>query len=125
MKLSLKTKVEPTIQRKLRLPVSLNNRMNGTAKLADELGVDYHATLVAATEQFNDELDGRLREMKTKGQHATTFSSTIGLTKEATQGLTAEASSVPATKDLPPPGSNQTHASNGAGSKGTPADRHG
>ena len=46
--------------------------MNDTAALADELGVDYHATLLAALEQFNSEFDARLREMKAKGQSATT-----------------------------------------------------
>ena len=71
MKLNIKPKAERTIQRNLRLPISLNQQIDNTIALADELGIDYHATLVAAIEQFNIELDARLREMKDKGNGAT------------------------------------------------------
>jgi hypothetical protein len=71
MKLNIKPKAEQTIQRNLRMPVSLNNQMNDTSKLADELGVDYHATLISTIEQFNTEFNARLREMKGKGQSPT------------------------------------------------------
>ena len=71
MKLQLKPKAEATVQRNLRVPISLNKQMNDTAALANELSVDYHATLLAALEQFNTEFDARLREMKAKGESAT------------------------------------------------------
>jgi len=71
VKINMKPKAERTIQRNLRLPISLNKQMDNTTALADEFGIDYHATLVAAIEQFNIELDARLREMKDRGNGAT------------------------------------------------------
>jgi hypothetical protein len=71
VKINIKPKAERTVQRNLRLPISLNQQMDNTTALADELGIDYHATLIAAIEQFNIELDARLREMKDKGNGAT------------------------------------------------------
>jgi hypothetical protein len=71
MKINIKPKAEKTVQRNLRVPVSLNEQMNATTSLADELNVDYHATLLAAIEQFNTEFDLRLREMKAKGERPT------------------------------------------------------
>jgi hypothetical protein len=84
MKINIKPKAEPTVQRNLRVPISLNKQMNETTALADELGVDYHATLLAALEQFNIEFDARLREMKAKGERPTT------------SGITAGSESIPA-----------------------------
>jgi hypothetical protein len=71
MKLAIKPKAEKTVQRNLRVALSANEQMNKTAALADELGVDYHATIVAAVQQFDAELYARLLDMKAKGQSAT------------------------------------------------------
>lgn len=80
MKLTIKPKAELTTQRSLRVPVSLNQQMNATAALADELRVDYHATLLAALEQFNSEFDARLREMKTESANHTAAGTMSGTT---------------------------------------------
>jgi hypothetical protein len=78
LKLNIKTKAEQTVQRNLRMPASLNNQMNDTSKLADQLGIDYHATLLSIVEQFNTEFDARLREMKAKGERPTASGITAG-----------------------------------------------
>jgi hypothetical protein len=71
MKINIKAKAEPTVQRNLRLPLSLNKQMSDTSTLAQELGIDYYATLLGALEQFNSEFDARLREMKLKDEGST------------------------------------------------------
>jgi hypothetical protein len=112
MKLNIRTKVEPTVQRKLRFSVSLNKQMNDTTELADELGVDYHATLIAAVEQFNTELNARLREMKAKGERPTTSGTTNGLIVEADRGPAAEAPTVSGSKEPKHPNTHKTNADN-------------
>jgi hypothetical protein len=72
MRLTIKSKAERNIQRNLRLPLPLHQRMNATAALADELRVDYHATLLAALEQFDAELNARLCDMQAEHKHPTT-----------------------------------------------------
>lgn len=71
MKFPIKAKAEKTVQRNLRVALSINEQMNQTAALADEVGVDYHSTLVAALQQFDADLRARLLEMKAQGQRAT------------------------------------------------------
>lgn len=94
MKITIKSKAEPTVQRNLRVPISLNKQMNETTALADELSVDYHATLLTALEQFNSEFDARLREMKAKGERPTT------------SGINAGSEFVPAPVEQHSPASN-------------------
>jgi hypothetical protein len=79
MKLTIKPKAEKTIQRNLRVAVSINEQMNKTAALADELGVDYHVTIVAAVQLFDADLHTRLLDMKAKGERATTSGITPGI----------------------------------------------
>jgi hypothetical protein len=71
MKLTIKAKADKTIQRNLRLPIAMNNKMNELTRFADELGADYHGSLLALIEQFNIEFEAKLHEMKTQGQEAT------------------------------------------------------
>jgi hypothetical protein len=71
MKVQIKPKAEKTVQRNLRVASSVNEQMNKTAALADELGVDYHATIVAAVQQCDADLYVRLLDMKAKGERAT------------------------------------------------------
>jgi hypothetical protein len=78
MKINIKLKAEKTVQRNLRVPISLNQQMDDTATLAAELGADYHATLIATIQQFNTEFDARLREMKAKGESATSSGTILG-----------------------------------------------
>ena len=92
MRLNIKSKAEPTIQRNLRLPFSFNQQMNATAALADELGVDYHATLLAALEQFNSEFDARLHEMKGEPKNPTNS----GINSGITAGINPGRESIPA-----------------------------
>ena len=68
MKINVKTKAQKTVQRNLRVSVALNQQMDETSKLADELGADYHATLVSIVEQFDTEFNTKLHEMKAKGE---------------------------------------------------------
>jgi hypothetical protein len=98
MKLQLKPKAEATVQRNLRVPISLNKQMNDTAALANELSVDYHATLLAALEQFNTEFDARLREMKAKGERPTTSGITAG--SESLPGLVEPHPSIVSTNGI-------------------------
>ena len=78
MKINVKTKAQKTVQRNLRVSVALNHQMDETSKLADELGADYHATLVSIIEQFDTEFNARLREMKVKGETYTNSGITAG-----------------------------------------------
>jgi hypothetical protein len=115
MKINIKPKAEPTIQRNLRMPISLNKQINDTSALADELNVDYHATLLAAIEQFNTEFDARLREMKTKGEHDTRSGIIPGSesiptpvaqqppTSSKTASISAAAPAAPLLAELTPP----------------------
>jgi hypothetical protein len=78
MKINVKTKAQKTVQRNLRVSVALNQQMDETSKLADELGADYHATLVSIIEQFDTEFNAKLREMKAKGETYTNSGITAG-----------------------------------------------
>ncbi|HTW89781.1 MAG TPA: hypothetical protein VMD75_17415 [Candidatus Binataceae bacterium] len=91
MKITIKSKAESTVQRNLRVPVSLNKQMNDTSALADQLGADYHATLIAAITQFDSEFRARLLEMKSNGERATT------------SGITAGSASLPGPVEQPSP----------------------
>jgi hypothetical protein len=71
MKITIKPKAEQTKQRNLRVPISLDEQMDETTKLADAVGADYHATLLTAIEEFNTAFHAQLLEMKAKGQRAT------------------------------------------------------
>ena len=78
MKINVKPKTQKTVQRNLRVSVALNQQMDETSKLADELGADYHATLVSIVEQFDTEFNAKLREMKAKGETYTNSGITAG-----------------------------------------------
>jgi hypothetical protein len=101
MKLTVKTKAQKTVQRNLRVPLTLNQQMDETSKLADELGADYHATLIGVIEQFDLEFNAKLREMKTKGESYTS------------PGITPGSESIP--ESVEP--SNHVSAPNGASSR--------
>jgi hypothetical protein len=101
MKLTIKPKAELTSIRSLRMPVSLNERMTATAALADELRVDYQATLLAALDQFDSELNARLREMKTESENH--------IAAGTMSGTTSDSAPIPR-----PIAAVSTHISNGA-----------
>jgi hypothetical protein len=88
MKINVKTKTPKTVQRNLRVPVALNQQMDDISKLADELGADYHGTLLGIIEQFNSEFGAKLREMKAKGESYTN------------SGINAGSESIPAPVSL-------------------------
>ena len=98
MKITIKSKAESTVQRNLRVPVSLNKQMNDTSTLADQLGADYHATLIAAITQFDSEFRARLLEMKANGERAITSGITAG---SASLPDPVEQPSLPATNGAP------------------------
>src|SRR5689334_25087418 len=78
MKINVKTKAQKTVQRNLRISLALNQQMDETSKLADELGADYHATLVSIVEQFDTEFNAKLHEMKAKGETYTSPGINVG-----------------------------------------------
>ena len=78
MKINVKPKTQKTVQRNLRVSIALNQQMDETSKLADELGADYHATLVSIVEQFDTEFNAKLREMKAKGETYTSPGINVG-----------------------------------------------
>jgi hypothetical protein len=66
MKITVKPKTEATEQLNIRVPASLKQRIDHVRALADEAGVDYHATLVGVIDQFNTELEAQLRQITIK-----------------------------------------------------------
>ncbi|HVN90985.1 MAG TPA: hypothetical protein VMT61_14310 [Candidatus Binataceae bacterium] len=76
MKIAVKPKTEATEQLNIRIPASLRQSVDRVRALADEVGVDYHATLVAMVAQFNTELEAELLRIKNKDRGASNSAST-------------------------------------------------
>ena len=58
--MKIKAKVEPQIRFTLRVPASLKNQIDTTAKLADDRGLDYFGTLVDVIAKFNNDMIAEL-----------------------------------------------------------------
>ena len=58
--MKIKAKVEPQIRFTLRVPTSLKNQIDTTAKLADDRGLDYFGTLVDVITKFNNDMIAEL-----------------------------------------------------------------
>jgi hypothetical protein len=74
MRINMKSKPEKTVQRNLRVPVSLDEQMDKLTTRADKLSENYHDTLIDLIRQFNAEFATRLDEKEaelTQGKNST------------------------------------------------------